>query len=217
MNVVIVGCGRAGAELAHQLYCKGHRVSVIDAVARAFNNLPADFRGRTIQGEVLDRGVLKNAGIQEAHGLAAMTNSDSVNAVAAHIARTVYGVPNVVVRNYDPRWHKLYESFGLQTVSSITWSAQRMEEMLCHPDVWAVLTAGNGEVGIYQFRIPAAWAHHSLRQLIPGDCCTPAALTRAGRATLPTWDTELEEGDLLYISATTEGATQLRQRLQEVK
>ncbi len=217
MNVVIVGCGRAGAELAYQLYRKGHRVAVIDSVERAFNNLPADFRGRTIQGEVLDRAVLKNAGIQDAQGLAAMTNSDSVNAVAAHIARSVYGVPNVVVRNYDPRWHKLYQSFGLQTVSSIAWSAQRMEEMLCHPNVWAVLTAGNGEVGIYQFRIPPSWAGQSLRQLIPGDCCTPAALTRAGRATLPGWDTTLEEDDLIHVSATTEGATRLRQRLQEGK
>jgi len=42
----------------------------------------------------------------------------------------VYHVPNVVVRNYDPRWQPLHEAFGLQVVSSASWGAQRMEELL---------------------------------------------------------------------------------------
>ncbi|MDD5370504.1 MAG: NAD-binding protein, partial [Anaerolineaceae bacterium] len=50
MKVIIVGCGRLGIELAYRLYQGGHDVSVIDAVSAAFNNLPPDFQGRTIEG-----------------------------------------------------------------------------------------------------------------------------------------------------------------------
>ena len=49
MNVIIVGCGRVGAELAYRLFTNGHRVCVIDRSQEAFKDLPPDFRGRTLE------------------------------------------------------------------------------------------------------------------------------------------------------------------------
>jgi trk system potassium uptake protein TrkA len=135
MFIVIVGCGRVGSELASALYRKGHQVTIIDHVGSSFEHLPPDYRGRTIEAEVLSEDVLKNAGVEQAGGLAAVTNSDPVNAVVGHVARTVYGVPNVVVRNYDPRWQPLFEVFGLEVVSSTAWGASRIEELLERPAV----------------------------------------------------------------------------------
>ena len=48
MNVIVVGCGRVGSELAYRLHQRGHQVTVIDQEASAFNNLPPDFRGRKV-------------------------------------------------------------------------------------------------------------------------------------------------------------------------
>ena len=103
MNYIVVGCGHIGAELAYNLFKKGHKVSVIDRSPSAFNNLPLDFRGRTVEGEGLEREVLYRAGIEHADGLVAVTSSDAVNAVVAHVAKVVYGIENVAVRNYEPR------------------------------------------------------------------------------------------------------------------
>ena len=69
-------------------------------------------------------GVLERAGIREADGLAAVTNSDTLNAVVAHAARVIYNVPNVVARNYDPNLRTVIEAFGLQTVSSTYWTSR---------------------------------------------------------------------------------------------
>src|SRR5690349_25120467 len=102
MNFIVVGCGRVGAELCYHLFNRGHHVVVVDINKEAFNRLHPDFRGRTLEGEGLAEGVLERAGIHEADGLAAVTNSDTLNAVVAHAARTIYNVPNVVARNYDP-------------------------------------------------------------------------------------------------------------------
>ena len=118
MFVIVVGCGRVGSELAFRLFQAGHQVAVIDEVGKSFEALHPDYRGRTIEGEVLSEEVLKRSGIESADGLAAVTNSDSVNAVVGHVARTVYNVPNVVVRNYNPRWLPMHDAFGLQVVSS---------------------------------------------------------------------------------------------------
>ena len=129
--------------------------------------------GAPFEGEALNQDVLHRAGIAQADGLAAVTNSDSLNAVVAHVARTIYHLPNVVVRNYDPRWRSLHEAFGLQVISSASWGAQRIEELLSHAEVHAVFSAGNGEVQIYEFSVSPAWEGRSVRDLLPGGSAWP--------------------------------------------
>jgi len=217
MNVIVVGCGRVGAQLAYRLVQRGHQVTVVDQAATAFDNLPPDFHGRTVEGDVLSQGVLHRAGIERVEGLAAVTNADSLNAVVAHLARTTYGVANVVVRNYDPRWQSLQEAFGLQVVSSSTWAAQRLEELLYGSEIRTVFSAGNGEVEIYELEIPTTWEGHTLQELLFEAQCLPVALTRAGQAVLPAYDTLLKECDVVHASATLEGIQTVHRRLYPQK
>lgn len=213
MRIVVVGCGRIGAQLANRLFRAGHQVVVIDILASAFDNLDPDFRGRTLEGDVLAQDLLRRAGIEQAQGLAAVTSSDTLNAVIAHLARTLYHIPNVVVRNYDPRWQCVYESFGVQAVASSTWGAQRMEELLSDASLITVFSAGNGEVEIYELTVPEAWSGCSLPELVGHDGCICVALTRAGKAVLPAPDTTVETGDVLHLSATFEGIEAVRRQL----
>ena len=214
MFVIVVGCGRVGSELALRLFQTGHQVAVIDEVGASFENLHTDYRGRTIEGEVLSEEVLQRSGIEKADGLAAVTNSDSVNAVVGHVARTVYNVPNVVVRNYNPRWLPMHHAFGLQVVSSTGWGALRIEELLSDPRGRAVFSAGNGEVEIYEVVVPGVWSARTVSDLLGTSGCVAAALTRAGRAMLPSADTALEAGDVLHVSTTRPGMDALRGRLE---
>ena len=110
-------------------------------------------------------GVLKRAGIEQADSLASVTDSDAVNAVVAHVARTVYNVPSVVSRNYDPRWRPLHEAMGLRMVSSTAWGAQRLEELLESRRTRPVFSAGNGEVEVYELDVPKTWDGKPLAEL----------------------------------------------------
>jgi trk system potassium uptake protein TrkA len=125
----------------------------------------------------------------------------------------MYGVPNVVVRNYDPRYRGIQEAFELQVISSLSWGAQRIEEMMYHTDVRAVFSAGNGEVEIYELSIPASCAGTSVGELVATDLCMPVAITRGGKAILPTLKSMLQAGDILHVSATLDGVEALRNRL----
>ena len=51
MQIIVVGCGRVGGELAYRLFRRGHQVAVVDQVAASFEKLHPDYRGRTIQGD----------------------------------------------------------------------------------------------------------------------------------------------------------------------
>lgn len=212
MNIVVIGCGRMGATLAYSLFQQGHKVSVVDLSSAAFANLPPDFRGRTIEGEVLNQGTLHRAGIEQADALAAVTSSDALNVVICHIARSVFNVDKVVARNYDPRWWPLHEAFGMQTVSSAAWGADRIREIFTGPAMRSVLTAGHGEIEIYECAIPQLWADKPIGELLPTGVL-PVALTRAGKAVLPTPETIVKIGDMLHVSGAYEPISNLRQRL----
>ena len=216
MNFIVVGCGRVGAELSHHLFKRGHQVVAVDSNKEAFNRLHPDFRGRTLEGEGLAESVLERAGIREANGLAAVTNSDTLNAIVAHIAREFYNVPNVVARNYDPNLRGVLEAFGLHIVGSTSWGAQRVEELLMNPLQKMVYSAGNGEVEIYELQISEEWSGRTLGELLgPLKECYPVALSRAGRAFLPEAGLKLQPGDLLNVSSTFEGIGVLTARLSK--
>jgi trk system potassium uptake protein TrkA len=210
MNFIVVGCGRVGSELAYRLFKSGHHVVVVDNNKDMFNRLHPDFRGRTLEGEGLAEGILERAGVHEAHGLAAVTNIDTLNVAVAHTARTYYNVPIVVARNYDPNLRVVIEAFGLQTVSSTSWGAQRVEELLLNPAQKMVYSAGNGEVEVYEVVIPKAWSGKSLNALLEqANGCYPVAITRAGRSHLPEGSMIIEQGDVLNVSTTFEGISRM--------
>lgn len=215
MRVLVVGCGRLGAELAGRLFQRGHEVSVIDIDEKSFAKLPSNFEGRLSEGEAINRDVLHRAGIERADAVAAVTDSDVLNAVVGHLARSFYNVPNVVVRNYDPRYRPIIEAFGLQLISSLSWGAQRIEEMIYHGDVKAVFSAGNGEVEVYEIGVPEAWSGQTVADLFSSDACMAVSITRAGKAVLPVANMVLESGDVVHISATLEGIDALRKRLMK--
>ena len=209
MNVIIVGCGRVGVELAHTLH-KEHPVTVIDKNARAFDQLGLDFLGRTAQGDALDRKALQRAGIDRAGALAAVTSSDNVNAIVARIARDVFNVERVVARVYKPSRAPIYGKLELQTVSSSSWAAERIKQMMTHPGLTSLSITAEGEVQYYEMKIPNAWAGHPLSAFLPEGKVTPAIVMRNGGGILPSLATVIEAGDVLQLSATTEGANSLR-------
>ncbi len=208
-QMLVIGCGRLGAELAYGLFQRGHHVSVVDRASAAFANLPGDFRGKTIEGDVLDKGLLERAGMRGAAGVAAVTSSDAVNALVGHLARTAYGVPHVVVRNYNPRWLPLVQDFGFPVISSSIWGAQRMQDLL-DGETHAVFAAGNGEVQVYEVPIGPAWAGRAVADLPGAGEWRPVSLTRGGRATLVDAPTVVADGDVLHVAATPDGARALR-------
>ncbi|MBI4769295.1 MAG: TrkA family potassium uptake protein [Chloroflexi bacterium] len=213
--IVILGCGRVGSELALSLCRQGHTVVVMDSNTRAFDRLGAEFRGRTVQGDALDRAALVRGGLQEADAFAAVTSSDSANVVVARVARDIFRVPRVVARVYNPGRTPIYEKLDLQTIASSSWGARRIEQLLLHPGLESVYSSGNGEVQLYEISVPPAWGGQKLSALLPAGEAVAAALARGGRGGLPTPDATLHTHDLLLVSATESGAAELRRRLHQ--
>ncbi len=100
--VVIVGCGRLGSLLANRLSHLGSSVVVIDRDEAAFDELSSGFSGFRVIGDAAELEVLRQAKIDKADCLLAATPHDNLNLMVAQAARTVFGVPKVLARLFDP-------------------------------------------------------------------------------------------------------------------
>src|ERR1044071_7851878 len=135
MNIIIMGCGRVGSQVSQLLVQHGHAVTVIDHDANALARLGTDFKGKVVRGLGFDRNALIEAGVETAEGFIAASSSDNANIVAARIARTMFRVPRVVARLYDPVRAEVYQRLGLTTISSTSWGAERIVEVVTHTDL----------------------------------------------------------------------------------
>ena len=131
MKVVIMGCGRVGAQLATNLDREGHDVTVLDLSASKFERFLADdFGGRKVVGDGRDQDVLRNAGVEGADAFVACTAGDNRNVMAAQMARILFNVPRVVCRIYDPLREEMYRMLGLRTISPTKVGAELLMQAL---------------------------------------------------------------------------------------
>lgn len=118
MYAIVVGCGRAGAEIAARMAIAGFSVVVIDRDKYAFDRLPDDFTGSTVVGTAIDHDVLEAAGVAEADVLVATTYGDNSNLTVAQLARLKYHVPRAVARVKDPVRSRAFADCGIETICS---------------------------------------------------------------------------------------------------
>jgi trk system potassium uptake protein TrkA len=210
-----MGCGRVGEQVARLMVEEEHQVVVIDYDANALARLGPNFRGRTVRGVGFDRDVLVKAGIEQADAFAATSSSDNANIVAARIARNIFRVPRVVARLYDPRRAEIYRRLGLMTISSTDWGAERIRELILHADLDPRMTFGSGEVCLLSIETPLQLIGRNVRDLsVPGEVVV-AAVSRQGRAFIPTFGTEFRDGDTIHIIILADAMDRFKRLLGE--
>jgi len=199
MRAIVMGCGRVGEQLARLLADEGHHVTVIDSAQGALDRLGQDFRGERVVGVGFDRTVLLRAGIDRADAFAATSSSDNANIIAARIARNIFNVPRVIARLYDPRRAEIYRRLGLLTISSTTWGAERIRELLTVAELDPLLNFGSGEVAVVSIETPHHLVGRMVRDLTIPMEVSVAAITRDGRAFIPTLGSEFRRDDQIHL------------------
>ncbi|MGB3296289.1 MAG: TrkA family potassium uptake protein [Phormidesmis sp.] len=121
--IVIVGCGRLGSLLAGRLSAQGHSIVVIDQQEATFGNLSGEFSGFQIVGDAAELATLRKAKVDKADCLLAVTSEDNINLMVAQIARTIFEIPTVLARVFDPEREAIYQELEIETISPTQLSA----------------------------------------------------------------------------------------------
>lgn len=128
--IVIVGCGRLGANLASALSDDGGNVLIMDKTRDSFRRLSASFGGLSVEANGTDLAALKEAQLQNASTVIAVTNNDNTNIMVAQIARHLFHVDNVIARLFDPERESVYQEFGIKTICPAVLSVKEIDKLL---------------------------------------------------------------------------------------
>ena len=213
MNIVIMGGGRVGQNLARRLIDNRNRVQVIEAdrdrCARLANALDTEI----ICGDGTEIEVLEN----DADIFIAITDNDADNLVAAQLAKKYFGAKKIIARANDPRNVETMRVLGVDhAVSSTEVLATLIEQEARPTEVRLLASLNKGRAQISSFILPQDSALHgkSLNDLsgsIPRGVLL-VSVVRAEKLIIPRGDTVLQRGDEV-IAVSEEGAERALYRL----
>jgi trk system potassium uptake protein TrkA len=203
MNILVVGCGRVGSYLAELLSTEGHNVAVIDIDINSFERLSSAFKGQRIHGDALDRDILNKAKIENADSLASVTNSDSLNATIAMIAKKKFLVPKIAIRVFDPSEAEVYRKLGISIISPTEWAANFIRDVLVHPEINPKLSIGSGDVQIVELVVPNALVGKPIDYINIPQQVRAIAVVRQGQAIIPYDGMMFADNDFLTLAVST--------------
>ena len=212
MNVVVVGCGRVGSQLATMLSVEGHNVTVIDKNDESFKRLGSTFNGVTIKGLGFDEEVLEEAGIREADAFAAVTDLDNTNLMAAEVARKLFGVKHVVARLYNTQRERTYQQLDLDYVCGTMLVAENLLEKIHAGHGHHISTVGDIEV--VEFRTNENVGGKKDKDVEIEHQFRIALVSRGNTTFVPQPETLLQPGDVVLAAVKDEAYVKVERYME---
>ena len=159
MDIVIVGAGEVGRNLAGILAGQGHRVGVIEADPDMARSLQEALDVQVVEGDGTEAEMQNKAGVPHADLLVAVTDDDLVNMLSCRIAKEL-GAKKVILRVKDTRrlagYRYLYKrALGFDAVlSTKELAAEEIVRTVREQHALEVESFAEGRVQVRRLRIP---------------------------------------------------------------
>ena len=210
MKIIIIGCGKVGRTLAQQLSEEQHDIVLVDTNAEKLQEVTEEIDAMTLVGNGASIGVQKEAGVEDADMLIAITNSDELNLLCCLIAKKVSKCETVArVRNpiYSEEINFIKERLGVSmSLNPELATATEMARLLRFPSAIQIDTFAKGRVELLKFKVKPEFdmdglAVSGLADKFKCDILI-CGVERDGEVTIPGGDFILKDNDLVSIVAS---------------
>jgi len=214
MRILILGAGQVGASVAEALSSEANDITIIDQDRAALAQLADRLDVRTLAGNAAYPSVLREAGIEDADMLVAVTQSDQTNLVACKIARSLFNVPTRIarLRSADFLDSELLSNDNFAVDYAICPEQDITDyivKLIEYPEALQVLEFAAGKVTLvgvhaYQGGLLVGKPIRAMREhLPPGVAARIAAIFREHQPVDPDGDTVIEPGDEVFLLAAS--------------
>jgi trk system potassium uptake protein TrkA len=215
MNVIIVGGGKTGTQLARRLIGDGYQVKLIEMRPEMAERLQEEFPAEVILlGDGSSPSVLDAAGITSANVLAAVTGEDEANLVIATLARFEFNIPRTIARVNNPKNAWLFTpEMGVDVALNQTnILAGLIVEEMSMGDMMTLLKLRRGLYSLVEEKLPpgSKMLEIPLKDLPIPETCVIAAVIRNGHVVTPRGNTLFEIGDEVLAVVDNESKEALR-------
>lgn len=222
MNVVVVGGGNTGSQLAKILIDASHTVCVIEERPSILEKLGQEIsQENIIDGDGSSPVILEKAGIQKAQVLVAATGSDETNLVITSLGKFEFNVPRVIARINNPKNAWLFTADMGVDVSldqSEILASLSAEEMSIN-DMMTLAKLRRGKYSLVEEKIApnSPVIGIAIKDLPLPQNCVISGIIRKGEIVLPRGITTLEEGDEVLALVDDNAREQLAKFLTRPK
>ncbi|MFH1413653.1 MAG: TrkA family potassium uptake protein, partial [Candidatus Omnitrophota bacterium] len=175
---------------------EGHNVVMVDKNRSAFERLGNTFNGLTSVGNGFDLELLKQVGAEKADAFCAVTNGDNTNLICAQVAKTIFKIPKVLTRVYDPQRAHIYSALGLDIISGTVLFAAMLRDKIIESRFSSYLIESK-DLSILEIEVKDKLVGKSVLEVnVPGELLV-AAIKRINEIIIPDSHTVVEEKDCL--------------------
>ncbi len=216
MQVIILGAGQVGFNIARYLAGESADITVIDQSRELVEKVSESLDVKGIVGFASHPDVLEQAGAENADMVIAVTYADEVNMVACQICHSIFGVPTKIARvrdhSYlDPMWSDLFSRDHMPIdviISPEIEVARAIERRLQVPGAYDVHPLADGKVSMIGVHctVDTPILETPLRELtalFPELHITVVGIWRDGQGMVPSPEDVLLAGDDVYFVAET--------------
>jgi K+ transport systems, NAD-binding component len=216
--VVINGGGKVASYLARQLLERGHDVALIEKREEIAHKLAGELPGHPliVHGDGCDAAFLEDAGVMRADVFVAATGDDDDNLVSCQLSKVAFGVPRAVARVNNPKNEHIFNTLGIEAISSTTIISRMIEEEATVGDIHTLSQLRKGNMAIVEVRLPVDRCVVCGKRVadldLPVDCIL-VALIRGDDVIPVHGDTEMQPGDIVIAFTNTEHEKALKKAL----
>ena len=205
LKIIIVGCGKVGANLVDQLSKEGHDITVIDKKAEKIQDITNIYDVMGLVGNGASYSTQMEAGIEETDLIIAVTDSDELNLLCCTVAKRVgecAAIARVRTPDYSEETGYLREQLGLALIINPELEAAReVARILYLPTALEVNSFAHGQAGVVKFKVPEGNLLNGLSLAYLGKNITNdiliCAVERNGEVYMPNGDFVLQSGDVV--------------------
>jgi trk system potassium uptake protein TrkA len=198
MYILIVGAGRVGYFLAQRLLKDNHSVALIEKDKVACEEMTRQLDILVINGDGCSPVVLKEAGVERANVVAAVTGEDEDNLIICQLAKERFAVARTVGRVNNPKNEHIFLELGVDIpIDATTIIAKMIEEEVSFNDFVNLLSFKRGKLAIVRVDLPdeAPVINKMVQDIqLPPDSVF-VSIVRGEEVIVPRGDTTLKAGD----------------------
>lgn len=218
-RVVIIGGGNVGLAVAKRLESRTDRIRAkMIEQNRAVAETAADELERTIvlHGDGLDMELLREANIDKADAVLAVTNDDKTNILAATRAKAS-GCPMAIALVNDPTLSSLMVPLGIDAfLNPRTTTVSSILRHIRHGKVRAVYSIGDAEAEVIEAQVLATSpiADQRIRDIDFPEGVLVGAIKKEGKVIRPDASSRIEAGDIVALFCMAGDVPEVERLLQ---
>ncbi len=221
MYIIVAGSGTVGFHIASLLAEAKHEVTVIESSEEVVDGIRRQIDVKTISGNAATPRVLREAEVNRANLVVAVTSNDETNMLICFLAKELGAMMTVArVRNPDYSGYFVTAAKSPSAARKVIRPKTLGINLIINPEVeiadeiMGILSSlyptpmesfADGRVQIREFRVGhEALADKPLDNISFPQPCVIAAISRAGKSFVPGTDEIIKNGDHIYLVAERE-------------